>query len=145
MIVIGPGSLYTSILPNLLVPELGREVCNARAKKVYICNLMTQAGETLHYTASDHVRAVHEHLGGACIDTILVNNEEVPSQIKLRYKEELAQPVHFDIANLLDFGLEVVQEQIMTFEDKYIRHDTKKVANILYQMLINETKTLYGS
>ncbi|MGM9928690.1 MAG: uridine diphosphate-N-acetylglucosamine-binding protein YvcK [Bacillus sp. (in: firmicutes)] len=145
LIVIGPGSLYTSILPNLLVPELGREVCNARAKKVYICNLMTQAGETLHYTASDHVRAVHEHLGGACIDTILVNNEEVPSQIKLRYKEELAQPVHFDIANLLDFGLEVVQEQIMTFEDKYIRHDTKKVANILYQMLINETKTLYGS
>lgn len=145
LIVIGPGSLYTSILPNLLVPELGREVCNATAKKVYICNLMTQAGETMHYSASDHVRAIYDHLGCACINTILVNNEEVPSQIKLRYKEELAQPVHFDVKKLIDLGVEVVQEQIMTFEDEYIRHDTKKVAQILYRMLINETESMYGS
>ena len=145
LIVVGPGSLYTSILPNLLVPELGREVCNARAKKVYICNLMTQAGETMHYSASDHVKAIHDHLGCACIDTILVNNEEVPSELKLRYKEELAQPVHFDVKKLVELGVEVVQEQIMTFEDEYIRHDTKKVAHILHRMLINETESLYGS
>ena len=145
LIVIGPGSLYTSILPNLLVPELGREVCDAKAKKVYICNLMTQAGETLEYSASDHVKAIYEHLGCACINTILVNNEEIPPQVKLRYKEELAQPVHFDVSKLRELGLEVVQEQIMTFEEEYVRHDTKKVAQILYQMLKNETESLYDS
>ena len=145
LIVIGPGSLYTSILPNLLVPRLGYEVCNAKAKKVYICNLMTQAGETLNYSASDHVRTIYEHMRCACIDTILVNNEEVPPDIKLRYKEEFAQPVHFDVAKLLDLGLQVVQEQIMTYEDNYIRHDTKKVADILYEMLMDETESLFGS
>nr|WP_315969844.1 YvcK family protein [Bacillus testis] len=145
LIVMGPGSLYTSILPNLLVPALGAEVCKAKAKKVYVCNLMTQAGETSHFSASDHVKAIYEHLGCAFIDTILVNNEEVPPQIKLRYKEELAQPVHFDVAKLLELGLEVVQEQIMTFEHEYIRHDTKKVANILYRLLVDETKTALES
>lgn len=145
LIVIGPGSLYTSILPNLMVPRIGLEVCNAKAKKVYICNLMTQAGETMHFSASDHVKVIYEHMGVACIDTILVNNEEVPKEMKLRYKEELAQPVHFDVARLLELGLDVVQEQIMTFEAEYIRHDTKKVSHILYQMLINETQSLYGS
>lgn len=145
LIVVGPGSLYTSILPNLLVPSLGREVCEARAKKVYVCNLMTQAGETLNYSASDHVRAIYDHLGCAFLDTILVNGEEVPPQMKLRYKEELAQPVHFDVARLLELGLDVVQEQIMTFEEEYIRHDTQKVANILYKMLQDETKSLFGS
>ncbi|MGM9926264.1 MAG: uridine diphosphate-N-acetylglucosamine-binding protein YvcK [Bacillus sp. (in: firmicutes)] len=145
LIVIGPGSLYTSILPNLLVPSLGKEVCEAKAKKVYVCNLMTQAGETLHYSASDHVKAIYEHLGCACLDTILVNGEEVPPQMKLRYKEELAQPVHFDVAKLLELGLDVVQEQIMTFEKEYIRHDTQKVASILYRMLQDETNSLFGS
>ena len=63
LIIIGPGSLYTSILPNLLVPKLGEEVCRAKAKKVYICNLMTQAGETLDFTASDHIQAIYDHMG----------------------------------------------------------------------------------
>ncbi|MBD3108554.1 YvcK family protein [Bacillus sp. AGMB 02131] len=145
LIVVGPGSLYTSILPNLLVPRIGYEVCNAKARKVYVCNLMTQAGETLNYSASDHVKTIYDHIGCACIDTILVNNEEVPPQIQLRYKEELAQPVHFDVAKLLELGMEVVQEQILTYEQEYIRHDTKKVANILYKMLVNETKSMFGS
>ncbi|WP_042350720.1 gluconeogenesis factor YvcK family protein [Bacillus massiliigorillae] len=145
LIVLGPGSLYTSILPNLLVPNLGKEVCAAKAKKVYVCNLMTQAGETLNYSASDHVKAIYEHLGCAFLDTILVNAEEVPPQMKLRYKEEFAQPVHFDVAKLLELGLDVLQEHIMTFEDEYIRHDTKKVANLLYKMLQDETKAMFGS
>lgn len=77
LIIIGPGSLYTSILPNLLVPKLGQEICRARAKKVYICNLMTQAGETLDYTASDHVKAIYDHMRCAFIDTILINSENI--------------------------------------------------------------------
>lgn len=136
LIVIGPGSLYTSILPNLLVKELGRAVCEAKAKKVYICNLMTQAGETLNFTASDHVKAIYDHMDCAFIDKILVNNEEIPPEIELRYKEELARPVQFDFERLSELGITVVQEKIANLEGNVIRHDTRKVAEILYSLLL---------
>jgi uncharacterized cofD-like protein len=140
LIIIGPGSLYTSILPNLLVPRLGDEVCRSRAKKVYICNLMTQAGETHGYTASDHVKAIYEHMNCAFINTILVNNEEIPQDIQLRYNEELADPVLYDLPQLFEIGLEVVHADIAYQENGSLRHDPKKVAEILYNLLLIETK-----
>jgi uncharacterized cofD-like protein len=140
LIVIGPGSLYTSILPNLLVPGLRDELYKSNAKKVYICNLMTQAGETLDFTASDHVKAINDHMSGPFITSILVNNEEIPEEVLNRYKEEYAQPVRFDVDNLKDLGLSIIEGQIFNFEGNVIRHDTKKVAKILYNMLLDETK-----
>ena len=104
LIVIGPGSLYTSILPNLLVPEIGEAVIQAKAKKVYVCNLMTQAGETLDYTASDHVKAIYEHIGSSCIDSILVNNKEIPVDVQNRYQAEFAKPVVYDVEGLKQSG-----------------------------------------
>ncbi|MFS0636568.1 YvcK family protein [Mesobacillus foraminis] len=145
LIVIGPGSLYTSILPNLLVKKLGREVCKAKARKVYICNLMTQAGETHNFTASDHVKAIYAHMGCGFLDTILVNNESIPPEVELRYKEELAKPVQFDLDRLKELGVEVLQKEIATLENNVIRHDTKKVAEILYSLIINETKNRYNA
>ncbi|MBW8349525.1 YvcK family protein [Bacillus sp. IITD106] len=135
LIVIGPGSLYTSILPNLLVPGLGEEVCNSNAKKVYICNLMTQAGETLGFTASDHVEALYNHMNCSFIDLMLVNNEEIPAAVQDRYKEELAQPVQFDVDRLISLGLEVLYDEFISFENGYIRHNTEKVASIIYSLL----------
>lgn len=135
LIVIGPGSLYTSILPNLLVPKIGDAITHAKAKKVYICNLMTQAGETLDYTASDHVKALYKHIGTACIDSILVNNEEIPLEIQNRYQAEYAKPVVYDVASLKDMNLEIIQGQIFSYEGNVLRHDTKKVAALLYGMI----------
>ncbi|MFZ7943905.1 gluconeogenesis factor YvcK family protein [Neobacillus sp. 19] len=143
LIIIGPGSLYTSILPNLLVPGLGDEVCRSHAKKVYICNLMTQAGETHGYAASDHVKAIYDHMSCAFMNTILVNNEEIPQHIQLRYNEELADPVLYDLPQLFQLGLEVVHADIAYQENGALRHDPKKVANILYNLLIAETKKRY--
>lgn len=143
LIVIGPGSLYTSILPNLLVPKIGDAVSRSKAKKVYICNLMTQAGETHDFTASDHVKVLYEHLNGPFIQTILVNNQEIPEEIKKRYEEEMAQPVEFDWERLKELGLEVITESIVSFDGHIIRHDTKKVAEILYQILLNEMKASF--
>ena len=140
LIIIGPGSLYTSILPNLLVPKLGKEVCRSNAKKVYICNLMTQAGETHGFTASDHVLAIHNHLGCSCINTILVHNQEIPMDIQLRYNQELAHPVQYDLPKLHEMALEVVHGDIAELENGALRHDPKKVAKILYNMLLIETK-----
>lgn len=143
LIIIGPGSLYTSILPNLLVPRLGDEVCRSRAKKVYICNLMTQAGETHGYTASEHVKAIYNHMKCAFINTILVNNEDIPHDIQLRYNEELADPVYYDLPDLYELGLEVVHGDIGIQENGSLRHDPKKVAKILYDLLIAETNKRY--
>lgn len=138
LIIVGPGSLYTSILPNLLVPKIGEAVCESDAKKVYICNVMTQAGETLDYTASDHVKALYDHLGCPFMDTILVNEEDIPEEIKFRYKKEYATPVVYDIAKLSEMGLKIVHDKIIRYEDGYIRHDTQKVAALLYSMIQQE-------
>ncbi|MED3549733.1 YvcK family protein [Cytobacillus praedii] len=140
LIIIGPGSLYTSILPNLLVPKLGHEVCRAKAKTVYICNLMTQAGETFNYTASDHVKAIYDHMSCAFMNTILVNSEAIPDDIQERYSEEMSKPVIFDTERLQELGLEVIPGEIVSEKDGVIRHDTKVVAEMLYSLLMDEIK-----
>lgn len=139
LIILGPGSLYTSILPNLLVPKIGKEVCKSKAKKVYICNVMTQAGETLNYTAADHIKALYDHMDCAFINTVLVNKEMIPDSIKERYEEELAEPVTCDPEELEALGLEVVHEQIVSYDNNVIRHDTNKVARLLYSILQNQS------
>ncbi|WP_243388223.1 gluconeogenesis factor YvcK family protein [Bacillus kexueae] len=135
MIILGPGSLYTSILPNLLVPKIGHEISQAKGKKVYICNVMTQAGETLNFSASDHVKALYQHLKCSFIDTIIVNKMEVPNEIKERYAEEKAEPVYVDLEHLQQLGLQVIQDDIISFENQVIRHNTNKVASILHRVL----------
>ncbi|WP_017435705.1 gluconeogenesis factor YvcK family protein [Saccharococcus caldoxylosilyticus] len=135
LIVVGPGSLYTSILPNLLVPKIGQEVCQAKAKKVYICNIMTQAGETLHYTVSDHVKALHDHMGCFFLDVVVVNNGQIPGDIQQRYAQELAEPVQDDSDRLAELGIRVIRDHIVSYEDQVIRHDTKKVASLLLSLI----------
>ena len=139
LIIIGPGSLYTSILPNLLVPKLGKEVCQAKAKKVYICNLMTQAGETHDFAASDHVKAIYNHMNCEFIHTVLVNNKTIPDELIERYQKELAKPVELDLPKLEKLGVNIMESEIVTYHDGTIRHDTTKVAEILYSLLLNET------
>ncbi|BCB05619.1 gluconeogenesis factor [Bacillus sp. KH172YL63] len=140
LIVMGPGSLYTSILPNLLVPGIGEAVCRADAKKMYICNIMTQAGETLDYSASDHVRALYDHLETPSIDYILVNKKQVPKEVQTRYDEEQASPVHFDVDKLKSMGLEVIAEEILSYDNNLVRHNTEKVADIIYSYLKEAAK-----
>lgn len=135
MVVIGPGSLYTSILPNLLVPKIGEEVCKAKAKKVYVCNVMTQAGETMNYSASDHIKALYDHMPCPFIDFIIVNDAEIPEEIQKKYKAEQAQPVLYDAQALKDLGVSVIHDHIVDYEDGVIRHDTKKVSSLIFSLL----------
>ena len=135
-ILIGPGSLYTSIIPNLLVKEIGDAVVASEAHKLYICNLMTQQGETLHYTASDHVNAIHAHVGRQFIQSILVNDVDsvaVPETIKESYLEKNAEPVHFDIQNLNSMGIHVLKRDIATIIDGVVRHNATNVAEFLHE------------
>ncbi|MBK3496006.1 YvcK family protein [Viridibacillus sp. YIM B01967] len=133
IIIIGPGSLYTSILPNLLVEDIQKAIINAKGKKVYICNLMTQAGETQHFSASDHVQALYDHVGQPFIQTILINKEEVPASIRAAYKEEEAEPVKFDVGRLENMGIHVVKKEIATVHNGVVRHEASMVAEWLVE------------
>jgi uncharacterized cofD-like protein len=135
LIAIGPGSLYTSILPNLLVPGLGQEIFRSEAKKVYICNVMTQKGETDDFTASDHVKALLDHMGYPFIDTVIVNNKTIPANIAARYALEEAAPVTFDEGRLKSFGFEMISDKMIQYDDSVIRHDEKRVSDILCSIL----------
>jgi uncharacterized cofD-like protein len=135
LIVLGPGSLYTSILPNLLVQDICNELCSTKAKKVYVCNVMTQPGETLGFKASDHIKALYNHMPCAFLDAIIVNNAPIPAPLKKKYQVEQAQPVEYDREVLLKLGLEVIEDQIIQYDGSVIRHDTKKVAKLVYSML----------
>ncbi|WP_026672304.1 gluconeogenesis factor YvcK family protein [Alkalihalobacterium bogoriense] len=130
-IVIGPGSLYTSILPNLLVPGIADEVKKSKAKKVYICNVMTQQGETDHYHASDHVHAIISHCGKGLVNHIIVNQQEIPQHIIYKYAEEGAVPVLFDKEKLEKMDLSVINGSFIHYREQLIRHDAHKVSEAI--------------
>lgn len=140
-ILIGPGSLYTSIIPNLLVKEIGDALVHAKGRKIYICNLMTQKGETIHYRAADHVQAIFDHVRKPCLDAILVNDVDLPLLIKENYKEENAEPVQFDIKKLENLGLEVIKKDIATIQSGVVRHEANRIAKWLYSYAKKDVKT----
>ncbi len=138
VILIGPGSLYTSIIPNLLVKDIKEAVIKAKAKKVYVCNLMTQVGETIGYTASQHVEAIHHHVGEAFIQYILVNKYTAVVE-QLRQHGEI-EPVLIDIEKLQKMGLQVFEEEMMLVEGEIVRHHAVNVANWLCKFAEIEKK-----
>lgn len=137
MIVLGPGSLYTSILPNLMINDLGQAVVNSEAEVVYICNIMTQKGETEHFTDADHVRVLNEHLGANFVDTVLVNTEPVPAGYMDPeiYDEYLVQVVH-DFNALRDGeGCRVISADFLELKDGGVFHDGEKVVDELFRLV----------
>ncbi|GAA0446436.1 gluconeogenesis morphogenetic factor [Lentibacillus halophilus] len=135
LVVVAPGSLYTSILPNMIIPQMIGALKHAKGNVVYICNVMTQAGETTGYTAADHVEAIRHHIGESCIDTIVVHNEPISQRVRNVYAEENASPVVYDTDRLVDMGLEIIEGDIINPSKTTLRHDTEKVANLLYSII----------
>ncbi|RLL46623.1 YvcK family protein [Oceanobacillus piezotolerans] len=135
LVIISPGSLYTSIMPNLIIPEIDDALRKTQGKVVYVCNVMTQAGETTGYTASDHVGAIIRHIGTGCLDAIVVHNEPIEQSIRAVYAEENAEPVTYDIEKLVDMGLEIIEGDIISHRGSTVRHDKDKIAMLLYSIL----------
>ena len=135
LIVISPGSLFTSIMPNLIIPQIGEVLQKAKAKIVYVCNVMTQAGETTGFSASDHVQAIINHVGNNVIDAVVVNREKIAPEIRDIYAGENAEPVVYDVERLLDMGLEIIEGDIIDYSRGTIRHDTEKIANLLFSLI----------
>ncbi len=135
IVVVSPGSLYTSILPNLIVPQIGQALKDTHANVIYVCNVMTQIGETNGYTASDHVQAILDHVGAGCIHSVVVHNKEIDPDMKLVYAEEMAAPVVYDFDRLRNLGVKIIEEDIVKVKNNSLRHDTEKIANLLVSLL----------
>jgi uncharacterized cofD-like protein len=135
LIVLGPGSLYTSVIPNLLVPQISEVIQRSEARKVYICNVMTQPGETTGFTAADHAQAIYEHAGDRILNSILVNVQPIPFSYAQRYAEQNAYEVAVDEDRLRNMGLKVLGEDLLYFDNYLLRHDGQKLSQRIVSML----------
>ena len=133
LIILGPGSLYTSVIPNLLVDGIVEAITKSTAKKIYVCNIMTQPGETDNYSVASHVNALISHAGGKkIIDAVLVN-DSLPDNISEGYAKSGSIPVRLDMENIAPIGVEVVSQKLLQ-ENKQglVRHSSHRVARAVY-------------
>ncbi|MCX5701089.1 MAG: YvcK family protein [Candidatus Omnitrophica bacterium] len=135
VIVLGPGSLYTSIIPNLLIQEITDAVVSSGAIKVYVCNAMTQPGETDAYAASEHIKVLITHSHPRVLDYCVLNNGEIPQSILSRYTKEGSNLVVNDRKRIEEMGYRVVEDDFGIIEDKVIRHDSTKLAKIILGLI----------
>jgi len=137
LVTIGPGSLFTSLIPNLLVKPLARAMAASPALKVFVCNLMTQPNESLHMTAADHVRAIYRHAGAPVFDVVLVNRAPVSARVKVRYAKLGGEPILVDAKELEKLGVRVVSGDFLKEEGGVVRHDSGNVARALLELGIS--------
>jgi len=133
-ILVGPGSLYTSILPNLLVPRLAQTIEESDAIKLFVCNVMTQPGETDGYSVNDHLAAVRDHVGHHLFDYVIVNNSDIPQDIQHRYAEQGAKPVKLDLDDVRREGYKVIADRLVYFHT-YLRHDAARLSHHIHQLV----------
>lgn len=133
-IILGPGSLYTSIIPNLLIKEITQAIVNSPAIKIYICNVMTQPGETEGYSAYDHLKVIIEHSAAKVIDYCIINSTAVPKDILEKYKLSKSFPVEEDIQKIRHAGYRVVEDDIVNVSD-YVRHNPVKLAKRIMELV----------
>jgi uncharacterized cofD-like protein len=140
LILIGPGSLYTSVLPNLLIKPIADALRNARALRVYVCNVMTQPNETDGYAAQDHLRAIIEH-AGLVVDVMVINGRR-PSESILHSYEAMNQfPVQFDLDAVRELGVTPFFGDIIS-EGNYVRHDSGALAQTMFRLYDRYGRTL---
>jgi uncharacterized cofD-like protein len=134
LITLGPGSLYTSLLPNLLVSRIAEQIARSRATRVYVGNLMTQPGETRGYSAAEHIEAIIQHAGGNIFDFAVLNNKPFPLPMRKRYAAEGAEPVVNDLAKIRALGVIPVCVPLLQAEDGVARHDADRLSRLLLDL-----------
>jgi len=140
LITLGPGSLYTSLIPNLLVRSIPEAIARSKALKVYVGNLMTQPGETRGYTAADHLRALHQHAGRRLFDLVVLNNTDLSPGLHKRYAAQHVGPVLTDIEEIWTQGVEPVLADLLV-EDHVARHDSRRLAQLLVDLVTYRDQT----
>lgn len=133
LIILGPGSLYTSVIPNLLIKEIAEEIAKSKAKKIYVCNIMTQPGETDGYSVSDHINALIKHAGSKnIVDAVLVN-DSMPENLADKYEKAGSYPVKLDTDNLKKLGVSLCSKKLIEDSPEgLVRHSSHRVARAIY-------------
>ncbi|MEA4875877.1 uridine diphosphate-N-acetylglucosamine-binding protein YvcK [Anaerorhabdus sp.] len=133
LIIYGIGSVYTSILPNVIIPEIKDALKESKAKKIYMCNAMTQPGETTSYAMEDHVDALLDH--GATIDEVVIAKDKIPSKILNLYEEEGSVPV---LSVRDTHSYKIREAELLDFTKNLVRHDSMKIKQLVEELLKNE-------
>jgi len=134
IIVLGPGSLYTSIIPNLLVDGVCDHISKSSALKVYVCNIMTQPGETENYSVYDHIDAIEKHSCRGIIDYCIVNTASIPKELERKYADDGAEPVKVDYQLIENAGIKVITGEFASIKDNYVRHNSIKIAETIIDL-----------
>ena len=138
--MLGPGSLYTSVIPNLLVDGIADAIADAPALRAYVCNVMTQDGETEGYTAADHLRAILTHSGHKLVDFCLVNSEPMPEELLPLYAKENAVPITVDPSEIAAMGVALEERPLADVRQRRLaRHDPELLAQAAMQLVEEHT------
>jgi len=135
VIVLGPGSLYTSIIPNLLIKEIKDSIVASGAIKIYVCNIMTQPGETDDFKASSHIKVLANHSHPRVFDYCVVNTGEIPEQVIKRYADDGSSPVINDRKHIENMGYRVIEDDSIIIEGGVIRHDSLRLGKIIVGLI----------
>lgn len=137
LIILSIGSIFTSIIPNLLCKEVVKEIDKCKAKVMYVCNMMTQPGETDHFSVSDHVKLLNRYLGKKKIGILIANNGKISEELLKKYETlEQKDQVNLDTAEVKKQSLKLISHDFVTIEDGMIRHDVVKLAFYIYSTLL---------
>lgn len=136
LVIISMGSLYTSIMPHLICKEVVQAVRHTKGKVMYLCNAMTQPGETDTFTVSDHLEALEKYLGKHTIDVVVASNTKINPDVLHKYQTtEEKDPVVIDYEQIDDMGIELIEGDLLTTEDGTIRHDSMKLSSLIFAYL----------
>ena len=142
-IIMGPGSLYTSIIPNLVISNVSERIRESEAKKIYVCNVMTQHGETDNYTVSDHIKAINKHVEENIFDIVIANSREFDSKVLEKYHKEKQEAVRIDYEEINKLGIELIENRdVGIVENNVIRHNAEKVSELIYDYIIDDKPTM---
>ena len=139
-IVLGPGSLYTNVIPNLLVPGVAKAIREAKGFKIYVSNIMTEYGQTDDYSLNDHIKAIFDHAGKGVIDYCIYDTGEIIPEYIRQYNKEGSELVDQDVSKVKDQGIKLIQRNLSTIENGRIRHDSDTIATSIMQLICDDLK-----
>ena len=142
-IIMGPGSLYTSIIPNLVISNVSEKIRESKAKKIYVCNVMTQHGETDNYSVCDHIVAINKHVQENIFDLVIANSREFDDSILSKYHKEKQEPVKIDHEKIEALGIKLIKNNdVGIVDNNTIRHNADKVSELIYDYIIDDKPTM---
>ena len=142
-IIMGPGSLYTSIIPNLVISNVSEKIRESNAKKIYVCNVMTQHGETDNYSVCDHILAINKHVEENIFDLVIANSREFDDSILSKYHKEKQEPVKINQEKIEELGIKLIKNNdVGIVDNNTIRHNADKVSELIYDYIIDDKPTM---